>query len=35
VTAADVQRVAAKYLTRTNRSVAITTPKAPVKGALQ
>jgi zinc protease len=35
VTATDVQRVAAKYLTRTNRSVVITTPKAPVKGALQ
>ena len=33
VTAADVQRVAAKYLTRENRSVVITVPKpAPAKG---
>jgi zinc protease len=28
VTAADVKRVAAKYLTQTNRSVVITNPKA-------
>ena len=28
VTAADVQRVAAKYLVKTNRTVVITTPKA-------
>jgi zinc protease len=31
VTAADVQRVAAKYLTQANRAVVITNPKAPVK----
>jgi zinc protease len=33
VTAADVQRVAAKYLTHANRSVVITMPKAAAKGA--
>jgi predicted Zn-dependent peptidase len=33
VTAADVQRVAKKYLTKENRSVVITVPKAaPPKG---
>jgi zinc protease len=36
VTAADVQRVAAKYLTKDNRSVIVTTPKdAPAKGGQQ
>ena len=33
VTAADVQRVARKYLTRENRSVVITLPKAAAQGA--
>ena len=33
VTAADVQRVAAKYLTKENRSVVVTVPKAPQGGA--
>jgi len=37
ITAADVQRVAQKYLTKENRSVVITTPKtgAPAKGGQQ
>jgi zinc protease len=36
VTAADVQRVAAKYLTKDNRSVIVTTPKdAPARGGQQ
>jgi zinc protease len=36
VTAADVQRVASKYLTRDNRSVIVTVPKAaPAKGGQQ
>ncbi|HVD91742.1 MAG TPA: pitrilysin family protein [Vicinamibacterales bacterium] len=36
VTAADVQRVAAKYLTKENRSVIVTAPKdAPAKGGQQ
>ena len=36
VTAADVQRVASKYLTKENRSVIVTTPKAaPAKGGQQ
>jgi len=37
ITAADVQRVAKKYLTKENRSVVITTPKAaaPAKGGAQ
>jgi predicted Zn-dependent peptidase len=35
VTAAEVQRVAAKYLTHANRSVVITMPKPASKGALQ
>jgi zinc protease len=36
VTAADVQRVAAKYLTKENRSVIVTMPKtAPAKGGQQ
>jgi predicted Zn-dependent peptidase len=34
VTAADVQRVAAKYLVPTNRTVVISTPKAPARGGL-
>jgi predicted Zn-dependent peptidase len=34
VTAADVQRVAAKYLVPTNRTVVVTTPKAPARGGL-
>lgn len=34
VTAADVQRVAAKYLTHTNRSVVVTMPKTAGRGGL-
>ena len=36
VTAADVQRVAAKYMVKTGRTVVVTAPKAaaPVKGDL-
>jgi zinc protease len=34
VTAADVQRVAAKYLVPTNRTVVITMPKAPARGGI-
>ena len=33
ITAADVQRVAAKYLTKENRSVVVTMPKAAPAGA--
>jgi zinc protease len=35
VTAADVQRVAAKYLIATNRTVVTTVPKPPAKGGAQ
>ena len=34
VTSADVQRVAVKYLVPTNRTVVISTPKAPARGGL-
>ncbi len=34
VTAADVQRVAAKYLVPTNRTVVVSSPKAPARGGL-
>ena len=35
VTAADVQRVAAKYLTAANRTVVVTVPKPAAKGGAQ